>query len=66
MGRSMPDRNVVIAARATDTDGRVTFRHASLAAGQSVEVLFENRTLTASDGFFVDSFAGKSRHVYSW
>lgn len=36
-----------------------------IAAGQQVSVLFENRTLTAKAGWFLDGFAGISRHVYA-
>jgi hypothetical protein len=41
-----------------------TFLVAGLAAGQQVNVLFENRTITASARRFTDTFAGISRHVY--
>ncbi len=38
-----------------------------LAAGTTVKVLFENRTLTAgADGAIVDNFAAYGRHVYTW
>jgi len=36
-----------------------------MAAGQPVQVMFENRTLTAAAGSFTDSFAGVGRHVYA-
>lgn len=36
----------------------------SLQSGTQVAVMFENRTITANAGSFVDSFAGISRHVY--
>ena len=42
--------------------GRVSVR--GLAAGQTVRVLFENRTITAGAGEFWDTFPGPSRHVY--
>jgi hypothetical protein len=42
-----------------------TFTVRGLAAGQSVSVLFENRSITAQAGSFSDAFAGVSRHVYA-
>ena len=37
----------------------------SVAAGSAVDVLFENRSLTVTDGQFVDSFAdGNAVHIY--
>jgi hypothetical protein len=45
-----------------DAGGDVTF---SVAAGSTVEVLFENRDLTLRDGQFVDAFAdGNAVHIY--
>jgi hypothetical protein len=42
--------------------GDVTF---GVAAGSSVEVMFENRSLTVRDGEFVDTFAdGNAVHIY--
>jgi hypothetical protein len=35
-----------------------------LAAGQTVNVLYEGRTITAGAGSFTDTFTGVSRHVY--
>src|SRR5262249_13316926 len=34
------------------------FQVPGLIAGTQVQVMFENRTITASDGFFTDSFVG--------
>jgi hypothetical protein len=42
-----------------------SFRVQGLAAGQTVTVLNENRTITASAGSFRDTFDGISRHVYA-
>ena len=42
-----------------------TFQIGGLTAGQPIEVMFENRTITASNGSFTDTFTGVSRHVYS-
>ena len=42
--------------------GDVTFR---VAAGSTVEVLYENRTLAVTDGRFADTFAdGNAVHIY--
>jgi hypothetical protein len=42
--------------------GNVSFR---VARGSAVDVLFENRNLTVTDGQFVDAFAdGNAVHIY--
>jgi hypothetical protein len=42
----------------------VNFAVQSLAANQSIAVMFENRTITSKAGGFSDTFAGVDRHVY--
>jgi len=44
--------------------GEATLRVPGLKAGDKVEVIDENRTLTAQDGQFVDDFAPLAVHVY--
>ena len=58
--------NVYILAANGVTSNTLTgsFRVQGLAAGQTVTVLNENRTITASAGSLTDTFAGISRHVY--
>jgi hypothetical protein len=41
-----------------------TFQMNGLITGQQIQVLFENRTITANAGGFADTFAGVARHVY--
>jgi hypothetical protein len=43
---------------------RATFSVAGLKAGTKVEVVDENRAITASDGQFVDDFAPLAEHIY--
>lgn len=40
------------------------FQVKGVTAGQQIQVLFENRSITAANGSFTDTFAGISRHVY--
>ena len=49
-------------SQSTPLTGR--FQVSGLAAGTSIDVMFENRTLKSAAGSFTDQFAGVSRHVY--
>ncbi|MFC1451712.1 carbohydrate binding domain-containing protein [Verrucomicrobiota bacterium] len=42
----------------------VRLEHARITSGATVSVLFENRSVTAHDGYLSDDFAGYARHVY--
>jgi hypothetical protein len=55
----------IMAVNPTSQSVQGRFQVQGLAAGQQVNVMFENRTITASAGGFTDSFAGVARHVYS-
>jgi hypothetical protein len=64
IARSHDGHTYVIAVDPTSTPVSGDFAVAGLAAGTTVTVMFEDRTLTAADGHFTDSFAGVARHVY--
>jgi hypothetical protein len=60
-----PTRRVLLAVSVAPTAAPARLRVASLRAGDRIQVLFENRTVTADqDGSFVDTFAPFQRHVY--
>ena len=44
--------------------GKATFTVAGLKAGTKIDVVDENRTLTAADGRFVDEFGPLAEHIY--
>jgi len=44
--------------------GKATFTVAGLKAGATIEVVDENRTITASGGSFVDAFGPLAEHIY--
>jgi hypothetical protein len=44
--------------------GKATFTVAGLKAGTTIEVLDENRSITAADGSFVDEFGPLAEHIY--
>ena len=55
----------ILAANANAQNVQGNFMVQGLTAGQPVNVLYENRTITAGAGHFSDSFAGVSRHAYA-
>ena len=55
----------ILSANSVAQNVQGNFTVQGLAAGQPVTVLYENRTITAGSGFFTDTFAGVSRHVYA-
>lgn len=55
----------ILAANNSTQTVQGNFLVQGLTSGQTVSVLYENRTITASAGRFYDSFAGVSRHVYA-
>ena len=46
--------------------GKAAIKVAGLKAGTKIEVVDEDRTLTAEDGQFTDDFAPLAEHVYRW
>ncbi len=54
----------IIAVNPADATATGSFTVPGLSAGKTVEVKFENRTITSDAGSFSDSFAGVARHVY--
>lgn len=54
----------VFAAAMGKADAQATFNIANLKGDSKVEVIGENRTLTATDGKFQDAFAGYAVHLY--
>jgi len=54
----------VFAAAMGKTDAQATFNIANLKGESKVEIIGENRTLTAADGKFQDAFAGYGVHLY--
>jgi hypothetical protein len=56
----------ILAANSTSSTVQGNFLVQGLTAGQTVTVLYENRSITAIAGSFTDTFAGVSRHVYSF
>jgi hypothetical protein len=54
--------NPALSGASANVQGNFTVN--GLISGQTVSVLFENRSITAQAGSFTDAFAGVSRHVY--
>jgi len=65
MSRFSLGSSYIISVNPNSTTVQGQFSVQGLAAGTPVNVLFENRTVTASAGGFTDAFPGVSRHVYS-
>lgn len=64
VARQAGGKTYVIAVNPTSATVNGSFAYAPLAAGKTVTVQFENRTITAAAGSFADTFAGVTRHVY--
>jgi hypothetical protein len=63
--RRSSSRRVLLAVNEWDERRTARLQVAGIRAGQSVTVLFENRTVTADrDGSFADTFDAFERHVY--
>lgn len=63
--RESSTRKVLLAVSERNAQQQQRFSLPSLKAGDTIEVLFEGRTLTAAeDGYFEDSFRGYERHLY--
>lgn len=62
-----PGRGLFIVAQNLDLDGRAalaTIRMPGLAAGTRIEVVDEDRAITAGDGVFQDTFEALREHIY--
>lgn len=64
LARTYQGKTYVIAVNPTSATVSGAFAVPSLAAGTTVTVLFESRTITAASGQFTDTFNGVTRHVY--
>ena len=64
LGRSLNGSQYILAANPFQTNVQSVFTVAGLTTGTPVQVMFENRTILASQGGFQDAFAGISRHAY--
>ena len=64
IARSLRGQTYVLAANPDTTTTTATFNVVGLTAGQQVQVLFENRSVTATTGAFTDTFVGATRHLY--
>jgi hypothetical protein len=66
IARKSGGKTYVIAVNPTTTPVSGDFSMSGLAAGTKIDVQFESRTITSAAGKFSDSFAGVSRHVYTF
>ncbi len=64
MARYTGTSTYILAANPAVVDLQGSIFVKGLMAGQQINVLFENRTITADSGGFTDSFFGPARHVY--
>jgi len=64
IARSQSGSVYIIAANPVASPVTGQFSMPSLQAGTQITVMFENRTITAGQGGFSDSFSGVDRHVY--
>ncbi len=59
------DSEYIIAVNTENSDaGEVTFFVNNLEKGTTIQVLFEDRTITSASGSFTDNFSSYERHVY--
>jgi hypothetical protein len=65
MVRQQADTTYILAVNPGGSTVTGDFHVQNLQAGQTIAVLFENRTITADDGTFTDTFSPTSRHVYA-
>jgi hypothetical protein len=66
MGRQSQGTTYILAVNPKAKPVTGSFSVPGLAAGTTVTVQFENRSITASDGGFSDTFSGITRHVYAF
>jgi hypothetical protein len=55
----------ILSANSSSDTVQAKFQVQGLAAGQQINVLYENRSIKAGAGTFSDTFAGTCRHVYA-
>jgi hypothetical protein len=66
IGRQSQGTTYILAVNPKAKSVTGSFSIPGLAAGTTVTVQFENRTITASSGGFNDTFGGIARHVYTF
>ena len=54
----------ILTANSVAQNVQPAFQVRGLPAGRTIQVMFENRSLTSTAGGFTDTFAGVARHVY--
>ena len=64
MGRQYKGRTYIFAVNPNSTSVTGSFTASGLTQGEKIQVLFEDRTITSSEGRFTDTFNGIARHVY--
>ena len=65
MARQYNGRSYIFAVNPNSTSVTGSFTASGLTQGKQIQVLFENRTITSSEGSFTDTFNGVARHVYA-
>ena len=64
MARQYNGRTYIFAVNPNSTSVTGSFTASGLTQGKDIQVLFERRTITSSEGSFTDTFDGVARHVY--
>jgi hypothetical protein len=64
MARQYNGQTHIFAVNPISTSVTGSFTASGLTQGKEIQVLFENRTITSSEGSFTDTFNGVARHVY--
>ena len=64
MARGYNGQTYIFAVNPNSTSVTGSFIVSGLTQGTEIQVLFENRTITSSEGSFTDTFNGVARHVY--
>jgi hypothetical protein len=66
MARQYNGRTYIFAVNPNSTSVKGSFSASGLTQGKDIQVLFEGRTITSSEGSFTDTFNGVARHVYTY
>ena len=64
MARQYKGQTYIFAVNPNSTSVTGSFTASGLTQGKEIQVLFEDRTITSSEGSFTDTFDGVARHVY--
>ena len=64
MARQYNGQTYIFAVNPNSTSVTGSFTATGLTQGKEIQVLFEDRTITSSEGSFTDTFNGVARHVY--